>query len=98
MSAILAEAYSGGVSAQAAPGETVTITVTKPDTTEDIVQAQTDASGNFTAQYTPATTGTYSAVASVGPDAKYHAANSSPAIFTVGAARTITLSVSPLTQ
>lgn len=86
--------FVGNVSAQAAPGETVTVTVQKPDTTTDTVTGVTDAQGMFTAAYNAAP-GHYSATASVPADAVYQAVQSNTVQFDVQlSSRTITLSVS----
>lgn len=85
--------FLGSVSAEAGPGETVTVTIQKPDSTTDTVTGMTDAQGMFTAAYNAAP-GHYSASASVPADALYLAATSNTVQFDVQlASRTITLSV-----
>lgn len=85
--------FLGNVSNQAAPGESVTITVTKPDGTTDLVTAVTDAQGMFTATYN-AIPGLYAATASIAGDAEFDAATSNTVQFSVAlTARTLTLSV-----
>jgi hypothetical protein len=87
--------FNGVVSAQAAPGETVTVTVTLPDTTTDTLTATTDNTGAYTATKTYTTPGSYSAVAAVPADAQYDAAQSPLVPFTIAVAnRTVTLNVS----
>lgn len=86
--------FSGKVSAQALPGETVTIKVTKPDSSEDLLTATTQADGAFSAsnEYLP---GDYIAVASVEEDALYQAAISEQVSFSIEKqTRSITLDVS----
>ena len=86
--------FTGNVSAQAAEGETVTISVTKPDTTQEVTTAQTLPDKTFSAQM-ELPPSTYSAVASVEADAVYKAAISSTVPFTVGLEdRSITLNIS----
>jgi hypothetical protein len=81
----------GEVSKQAATGETVTITVTKPDTTTEVVTALTDAMKAYSVSYS-GTPGNYSAVAVIGEDAENFGATSDPFLFTLTKdARTITL-------
>lgn len=81
---------SGSVSAQAAPGETVTITITKPDLTKVTQTAATLADRTFASTFTgPA--GNYSVVFSIAADADYQAATSASVPFTIGLLpRTIT--------
>jgi hypothetical protein len=87
--------FSGSVSAQAAAGETVTITVTKPDGTKDVFTTTTQADLTFTVTRSyPAGIG-YKAVAHIDEDAEYLAADSPEVTFDVAKApRTITLSIS----
>ena len=88
--------FNGTVSAQAAPGETVTIVVTKPDGSTDTFTATTVADGTYTASTTYAAAGSYSAVASGAADAKYTSWTSTPQAFTITQeliARTGTLTV-----
>jgi hypothetical protein len=85
---------SGTVSAQAASGETVTITVLKPDGTKDPWTTTTDTTGAYTLTKTYTVAGTYSAVATVSADAQYAAATSPTVSFTITLVnRTVTLNV-----
>lgn len=87
--------FSGTVSAQVAAGETITLTVTKPDSTTESITTTTKADKTFstTKDYTIA--GNYSAVASIAADATYTAATSPSVPFVVTlTARSITLNVS----
>lgn len=85
--------FSGEVSAQAAAGETVTITITMPDGSEDTQTATTQADGTFaTAVKSYAIGGTYNFVASIPADAAYKAASVNGS-FTVLADRTLTVNV-----
>lgn len=86
--------FSGKVSAQAQESETVTIKVTKPDDSEDLLTATTQADGSFSAskEYLP---GDYIAVASVEEDALYQATTSGQVLFSIEKqTRSITLDVS----
>lgn len=86
--------FSGTVSAQAASGETVTVTVTKPDTTKDTLNAKTDATGTYSVSQTYTVAGAYSATATVPADAQYAAATSPAVSFTIALVnRTVTLNV-----
>ena len=89
----VAKTGSGTVDKQDAAGEVVTITILKPDGTNDTpLTAQTDGAGNFSVPYTPPMVGQYSTEASIGEDADYQAAVSPVATFVVAkAGRTITL-------
>lgn len=81
---------TGTVSAQAAAGETVTVTITKPDGTKVTQTATTSATGGFTLTYTD-NPGNYSSVFHIDADAGYVAADSSAIPFTIPlGARTIT--------
>lgn len=104
MSTISDETLSGNVSAEAAAGEIVTITITRPDNTVDTITATTVADatiptqGDFTAVYTPPTVGTYTAQADIPNDGTYVEALSAPVQFIVTSPllpRTLSLSVSP---
>lgn len=87
--------FSGSVSAQVAAGETVTITMTKPDTTTDTVTTTTKADRTFSTMKTYTIAGDYSAVADVDKDATWIAATSSSIPFTIALqTRSITLNVS----
>ena len=85
--------FTGSVSLQTAPGQTVTITVTKPDATTETLTTTTQADRSFTvAKEYPA--GDYTATAHVDADGTNSAADSPTVAFTVGLTpRTITLSV-----
>lgn len=86
--------FSGNVSAQAQAGETVTITVTKPDSTTETLTALTlaDRTYSVTKQYDVA--GNYSAKAHGNEDAIYQAWDSAVVPFTITlTARTGTLVV-----
>jgi hypothetical protein len=89
--------FSGNVSAQEAPAETVTITITRPDGAIDTLTAATTLDGSFSADYTPPIfPGTYKAKAHIDEDGKYLAADSEEITFTVGKEpRTITLTYTP---
>ena len=85
--------FNGSVSKESAAGETITITVTRPDGSQRTATALTDASGNFTVTYTDLVA-SYTAVASIPRDSQYQAAQSQPITFsTTLLARTLTLSV-----
>ncbi len=87
-------ATSGAVSAQAVPGETITIKVTRPTGEVDIMTALTDANRNYSATYTATIPGNYTAQASIEEDATYTGAVSPIVTFSVGKLpRTITLVV-----
>ena len=85
--------FSGVVSAQAESGETVTITITKPDGTTEQLTALTQVDGTFsTTKDYPA--GDYSALFHIDADGTYMAADIGPIPFTVPLQpRTITASV-----
>ena len=86
--------FAGVVSAQAAAGETVTITVTKPDSTKDTLTATTDGNGNYSVTKTYTVSGSYSAIATVTADAQYAAATSPATPFTISLVnRTVALNV-----
>ena len=85
--------FSGKVSAQEALGETVTITVTLPDLTTDVLTAVTDVDGNYTVTKGYTEGGDYTAVASVAASKKYLAATSAVASFTILLEREVTLNV-----
>ena len=85
--------FSGALSAQEQMGETVSIIVTKPDSTTELVSTVTDADGNYAVDYTNVP-GDYNAVARVEADNLYDVALSDLVIFSVGKLpRTITLNV-----
>lgn len=87
--------FKGTVQYQSQAGETVTIKVTKPDGTIDTFTATTLADRTYSTTRTYTDAGQYSATASIGEDAGYLAATSTPpTLFTVTkTARTITLVV-----
>lgn len=87
--------FTGTVSSQAAAGESVTITITKPNSGGTAtVLATTSGSGSFSATYTDIAGVGYSAVASVAADSTYAAATSPSVSFIIGLiARTVTLTV-----
>lgn len=86
---------ANGNPAQAAPGETVTITVTAPDGTTSTITAITDANGNYTSSLATFTVGgTYSFLGSIPADAKFKAAQATGTFtITVLADRTLTVNV-----
>lgn len=88
-------AFKGTVNNQSQSGETVTLTVTKPDNTKDIFTATTLADKSYTSSPRPYVAGSgYSVVAHVDADADYKAADSLPFPFTVQLLdRTITVAV-----
>jgi len=87
--------FSGSVSAQAQAGETVTLTVTKPDNTTDVFTTTTLADKTFTITRTYDIAGNYSLVVHVDADAQYKAADSAVVPFTVALEdRTIVVNVS----
>lgn len=86
--------FDGVVSAQAVAGETVTLHVTKPDSTIETLTTVTlaDLSYTTTKDYLP---GTYSVQSSIDADNLYKAALSTTISFTVSLMdRTITVNVS----
>lgn len=85
--------FNGVVSAQSNSGETVTLTITKPSGTADVITATTNADKTFTATKAY-TAGTYSVTASIGADAEYKATSSTSITFTVNLLdRTVTVTV-----
>jgi hypothetical protein len=87
--------FTGNVTAQAAEGEAVTITVTKPDATTEKLTTLTKADKTFqtTAEYI--IPGNYAAQAHIDADAIYEAADSPIVPFTIGLqSRSISLNVS----
>lgn len=85
--------FSGNVSAQAAEGETVTITITKPDGIEVTITEITDSTGAFSSSYTDFP-GSYTAIATIQEDALYKATSSPVVAFDIEKGdRTLTLSV-----
>ena len=86
--------FNGLVSAQAQAGEAVTITVTKPDSTQEILTANTLADKTFETTKQYAVAGAYSATFHVDADAEYKAADFGPVNFNVELAnRTITATI-----
>jgi len=87
--------FSGAVSAQAAVGEAVAITVTKPDTTTEVVNTQTLEDKSFSVDYENLP-GNYTAKARIEEDTLYQAAESDETPFEIGKEpRTITLTIAP---
>lgn len=87
--------FTGSVSAQASAGETVKISVTKPDGTTEVLTATTLADGSFSTSKDYAVAGNYSAVAHVDADATYMSVDSAKVTFTVTLqSRSISLNVS----
>jgi hypothetical protein len=85
---------SGNVSAEVSTGETVTITVTKPDGTTQVVTCQTGIGGMFSTTYSNLP-GNYSEVPSIAADNLYSSAVGASVPFTISPQpRTITSSVS----
>lgn len=83
----------GSVSDQYAAGETVTLTITRPNGAQDVLTVETLPDRTFTATYTEAV-GSYILVASIAEDAQYEAATSGPVPFSIGKLpRTITVTV-----
>jgi hypothetical protein len=86
--------FRGVVSAQIQAGETVTISVTKPDSTIDTLTATTLADRTYSVVKEYLVAGNYSVKAAVAADAAYQGATSNSVPFTVSlATRTITLTV-----
>ena len=87
--------FTGSVSAQAQAGETVTLTVTKPDATTDVFTTTTLADLTFTpVSRTYGIAGDYSVVAHVDADARYKATDSEVVPFTIALEdRAITVNV-----
>lgn len=74
--------FSGHVSAQVGP-EPVTITVTKPDGSTEVLTAITDDNGDYTVTKEYMVAGNYSAKTHGDEDANYSEWNSSDVPFTV---------------
>jgi hypothetical protein len=86
--------FTGSVSAQEKEGEIVTITVTKPDATTDIVTTPTTADLTFGPVDYENVVGDYKAKARIEADALYQAAESVEVPFSIGKEpRTIILTV-----
>lgn len=86
--------FAGVISAQATVGETITITITKPDTTTETLTATTLADGSYTVTTQYSIVGAYSAIAHIDADTQYLATDSPPASFTITLqSRNITLIV-----
>lgn len=75
--------FSGSVSAQANAGETVTITVTKPDSTTETLTAQTLADRTYSVTKAYLVAGNYSAKAHGNEDSQYQAWDSTVASFLI---------------
>jgi hypothetical protein len=87
--------FSGIVSAQATPGEDVTITITSPDSSIRNLLTATDVVGGYSAMAEFAAGIGYQAQAIITEDALYQEAMSEVVTFDVSkAARTITLNIS----
>jgi len=85
--------FNGSVSAQAVSGETIVLTVTKPDGTIDTWTTLTLPDKTYTLTKTYVA-GSYSVVAHVDADAEYGSADSASVPFTVAlTSRTITVEV-----
>lgn len=86
--------FNGSVSAQASAGETVTITVTKPDSTTETVTALTLADKTYSVAKIYVVAGAYSAKAHGDADSQYVAWDSTDVPFNIALAnRTGTLIV-----
>lgn len=86
--------FSGTVSAQVAAGETVTLTVTKPDATKDTLTATTLVDKTYSVIKEYIVAGAYSVTAHGNADAQYGAWDAGPTAFTVSLeTRTGTLTV-----
>lgn len=86
--------FHGTVSAQTQAGETITLTVIKPDGTSDVFTALTLADKSYSVTRTYTVAGNYSVTAHVDADAEFNAANSTPYQFTIALQdRTITVNV-----
>jgi hypothetical protein len=86
--------FAGSVSAQQNVGETVSITVTKPDSTTEVLTALTLADKTYSVTKTYTIAGNYSAKAHVAADAIYAAADSSSVAFVINlTTRTVTLTI-----
>lgn len=87
--------FSGTVSAQAATGEAVAITVTKPDGTTEVVNTQTLEDRSFNVDYENLP-GNYKAKARIEEDALYQASESNEKVFEIGKGlRIIALTIAP---
>lgn len=73
--------FSGNVTSD--EGETVTITVTKPDTTQEVLTATTQADQTYSVQKEYTTAGAYTSQAHVDPSARYKAWDSAVEPFTI---------------
>jgi len=88
--------FAGMVTAQAAVGEAVAITVTKPDGETEVVNTQTREDLSFVDLDYENLPGNYKANARIGEDAFYQPAESGEVPFTIGKElRTITLTIAP---
>jgi hypothetical protein len=75
--------FSGTVSAQTASGETVTITVTKPDSTTEVLTTTTTGTATFSTSKVYTVAGAYSAKAHGDADASYTSWDTAAVPFTV---------------
>ena len=75
--------FSGNNSAQVGPGETVTITVTKPDNTPETLTTTTTDTGTYTISKDYTVPRNYSAKAHQDADAQYSAWDSGPVPFVI---------------
>ena len=75
--------FSGTVSAQAASGEAVTITVTKPGNTTETLTATTLADKTFSTTKDYLIAGSYITMFHIDADATYSAADAGPVSFTI---------------
>lgn len=86
--------FSGSVSAQASTGETVTLTVTLPDSTTETFTTTTNADGTYSIGRNYTDAGAYSVTAHVDADGKYKACDSPVVPFIIELSdRTITVTV-----
>ena len=83
MNVIATVTFSGTVSAQAASGETVTLTITKPDNTTETLTATTLADKSFSATKQYDIAGSYKATAHGDADAIYTAWDTAEMPFTI---------------
>ena len=82
---------SGSVSAQFNSGETVTVTLTKPDLTTETLTAITQEDKSFSVTKTYIIAGAYSYIVSIAADPQYSQAVTVPTNFTIElTTRTIT--------
>ena len=79
----MVKAFTGSVSAQANPGETVTITLTAPNGAVTLATTITDKNGNFTVNLYFPVQGNYTYTLSMQQDPKYVAPTPKKGTFTV---------------